>query len=363
MIPILIFGWSMVVLGTGFAHTKGQLFAMRILLGLFESGMSPCLALYISTYYKAEEQALRVSYLFISITLSGGFGGLLAYGILHMDGVSGMSGWRWLFIIEACMSVLVAVFVSFFLPDSFETARFLTEEDRRLMRVRAAANERYNGRPEFEWAEVRKAMTDPKMWISCWSQFCADICSFGLSSFMPLIIKSFGFDTVTTQLLTVPVYFWAAIAYTFASWLSDRLKTRYFPMVPAVLVTAIGYAVNVGVASSKRGALYFSLFLIAPGIYIIAAINIAWLLNCHAGYHKRATAIGMNQTLGNSAGFVVRACPVAIHQLSLLMPCCAVFRSGKYSRPRRTGDTFSDLASRWASFSWQASDTLRYTCA
>ena len=305
MIPILILAWSVVVIGTGFVRTTGQLYALRILLGLFESGMFPCLALYISIFYKAEEQALRVSYMFVSSALSGAFGGLFAYALLHMDGVQGMAGWRWLFIVEGCVSVAVALLVYLFLPDSFETARFLTDDDRQLMRTRALLNQRYNGRPDFDWGEVRKAVTDPKLWVSCWNQFCGDICSFGLSSFMPLIIKSFGFSTVATQLLTMPVYFWASAGYTFVSWLSDRCKTRYFFMVPAVLVTAVGYAVNLGVGAGQRGALYFSLFLIAPGIYIIVGINATWLLNSHAGYHKRATAIGMNQTLGNCAGFVV----------------------------------------------------------
>ncbi|CAM1511918.1 Fc.00g094310.m01.CDS01 [Cosmosporella sp. VM-42] len=55
----------------------------------------------------------------------------------------------------------------------------------------------------------------------------------------------------------------------------------------------------------ETGALYFSLFVIPPGIFIIVGLNCAWLLNSHAGYHKRAMAIGMNQSIGNSAGVVV----------------------------------------------------------
>ncbi|KAH8897535.1 MFS general substrate transporter [Thozetella sp. PMI_491] len=305
MIASLIFLWSIVIIGTGFIHNAGQLYASRLLLGMFESGMFPCLALYLSTYYKAEEQALRISYLLVSAALSGAFGGLFAYALLKMDGISGLSGWRWLFIVEGCASVVVAVFVYFFLPDDFESARFLNEDDRKLMRIRAELNARYNGKPDFDWGEVVKALKDPKLYISCWSQFWADICSFGLSSFLPLIIKSFGYDTVTTQLLTIPVFFWASAGYTTVSWMSDRFKSRYFFMLPAALVTAIGYAVNIGVASNQRGPLYFSIFLIAPGIYIILGINCTWLLNSHAGYYKRATAVGMNQSIGNSAGVVV----------------------------------------------------------
>lgn len=230
---------------------------------------------------------------------------LFAYALLKMDGISGLEGWRWLFIIEGIASVVVAIGVFFCLPDSFETARFLTEDDKALMRIRAEINSRYNGKPDFDWKEVRKALTDPKLYISCWSQFWGDICSFGLSNFLPLIIKSFGYDTVTTQLLTIPVYIWASGSYLVISWMSDRWQKRCAFMLPGVLITAIGYAVNLGVPSTGRGALYFSCFLIAPGIYIILGLNCTWLLNSHAGYHKRATAVGLNQAIGNSAGVVV----------------------------------------------------------
>lgn len=305
MIPLLIFCWSIVLIGTGFMHSAGQLYAARLLLGVCESGMFPCLALYLSTFYQPKEQALRVSYLFVSAALSGSFGGLFAYALIKMDGIAGLEGWRWLFIVEGCASVLVSIFVYFFLSDSFETARFLNEDDKKLMRIRAEINSRYNGRPEFDWAQVRQAALDPKLYISSWSQFMADICSFGLSSFLPLIIKSFGFDTVTTQLLTIPVFFWASAAYIVVSWMSDRWGYRAFFMMPAAILTAIGYAVNLGVPITERGVLYFATFLVAPGAYIIVGLNCAWLLNSHAPYYKRAMAIGTNQTIGNTAGIVV----------------------------------------------------------
>lgn len=151
-------------------RTVGQLYASRLLLGVFESGIFPCLVIYLSTYYQREEQALRISYLFVSAALSGSFGGLFAYALIKMDGIQGIAGWRWLFIIEGIASVLVAVFVFFVMADDFENAKFLNEEDKQLMRIRAERNARYNGKPDFDWAEVRKAATDPKLYVSCWSQ-------------------------------------------------------------------------------------------------------------------------------------------------------------------------------------------------
>ncbi|KAL4901206.1 hypothetical protein BDW74DRAFT_182061 [Aspergillus multicolor] len=305
MIPALIFCWSIVTIGTGFLHNAGQMYACRLLLGIFESGMFPCLCLYLSTFYQPKEQALRVSYLLVSAALSGAFGGLFAYAILKMDGISGIAGWRWLFIIEGCGSIAVAALTFLLLPDDFESARFLNEDDRKIMRTRAALNAQYNGKPDFDWAEVIKAFKDPKLYISCWSQFWADICSFGLSTFLPLIIKSLGFGTVKTQLLTIPVFFWASIGFLSVSWLSDYYAKRAAFMIPCCLVTAIGYAINLGTPSSNQAVQYFSTFLIAPGIYVVLGLNAAWLLNCHAGYYKRATAVGMNQSIGNAAGVVV----------------------------------------------------------
>ncbi|TVY71365.1 putative transporter [Lachnellula suecica] len=305
MIPALMFCWAVVIIGTGFMKNASQLYASRLLLGFFESGMFPCLAVYLSTFYKREEQGLRIAYLLVSAALSGAFGGLFAFALLKMDGVAGLEGWRWLFIVEGCATVVVSIAIYFLLPDDFESARFLNEEDKKIMRFRAEIAARYNGSEEFDWKEVRKAFTDPKLWISCFSQFMGDICSFGLSTFLPLIIKGFGYGTIKTQLLTIPVFLSAAIIFVLFSWMSDHFGKRVAFMLPSVLVTAIGYAIQLSVPIKTRGVLYFSTFLIAPGIYVILGLNATWVLNSHAGYLKRATAMGSNQTIGNAAGLVV----------------------------------------------------------
>lgn len=90
-------------------------------------------------------------------------------------------------------------------------------------------------------------------------------------------------------------------------------------MLPGVIVTPIGYAVQLGVPRANRGPLYFSVFLVAPGIYIMIGLNCTWLLNSHAGHYKRAAAVGMNQSLGNSAGVVVSPL-LSLPFSSLLLP-------------------------------------------
>lgn len=87
--------WSVTTIASGFITNIGGLYAARLVLGACEGGLFPGLNLYLTMVYKREEQAKRVSYLFVCTALSGAFGGLLAYGLLKMDGVANMAGWKW----------------------------------------------------------------------------------------------------------------------------------------------------------------------------------------------------------------------------------------------------------------------------
>lgn len=86
--------WSLATIFTGFIESVGSLYACRLILGACEAGLFPCLNLYLTMIYRREEQTKRVSYLLSCAAISGAVGGLLAYGILQMDGVGGKAGWR-----------------------------------------------------------------------------------------------------------------------------------------------------------------------------------------------------------------------------------------------------------------------------
>ena len=86
--------WSLVTIFSGFVQSIAGLYVVRLILGACEGGLFPGLNLYLTMVYRREEQAKRVSYLFVCTAIAGAFGGLLAYGLLHMDGVAGVAGWR-----------------------------------------------------------------------------------------------------------------------------------------------------------------------------------------------------------------------------------------------------------------------------
>ena len=157
--------WSLTTIFSGFITSVGGLYAARLVLGACEGGLFPGLNLYLTMVYKREEQAKRVSYLFVCTALSGAFGGLLAYVILKMDGVAGYAGWRWVYIIEGIFSILIGLVVWFGLPNDPTNAYFLNEKEKRMMRVRAAQRAQYMGSDDFHWDDLKIELKDPKMWL------------------------------------------------------------------------------------------------------------------------------------------------------------------------------------------------------
>lgn len=157
--------WSLTTIFSGFVTNIGGMYAARLVLGACEGGLFPGLNLYLTMVYKREEQAKRVSYLFVCAALSGAFGGLLAYLILKMDGVGGYAGWRWVYIIEGIFSIVVGAIVWFGLPNDPSNAYFLNDHEKDLMRIRANQRAQYMGDEEFNWNEVLIELRDPKLWF------------------------------------------------------------------------------------------------------------------------------------------------------------------------------------------------------
>lgn len=241
--------WSLTTIFTGFIQSVPALYATRLILGACEAGLFPCLNLYLTMVYRREEQAKRVSYLLSCAAISGAIGGLLAYAILHMDGVAGKAGWRyvfpllwgnmsfffffgfrirlisfdrWVYIIEGIFSALCAILIWFGLPNDPAEAYFLTDEEKWMMRVRNEQRRKYMGSEKFSWEEMRIALSDPKLFFSGLIQFCQDILLYGFSTFLPTILKGMGYDSLMSNVLTVPVYIWAALVFIAVAFCADR---------------------------------------------------------------------------------------------------------------------------------------------
>lgn len=302
MLTVICIIWSLTTIFTGFIHNVGGLYATRLVLGACEAGLFPCLNLYLTMVYRREEQAKRVAYLFSCSALSGAFGGLLAYGLLKMDGVSGVAGWRWVYIIEGIFSIVCAIAVWFGLPNDPSNAYFLNAEEKQMMKYRAEQRKKYMGSDKFDWEEVKIEFRDPKLYISGLIQFCQDILLYGFSTFLPSILKAMKYDTLQSNYLTIPVYLWGALIFLCMAWVSDRFSIRGPIVIFANIFGIVGYIILLTVKTN--GVKYFATFLCAIAVYIGPGINLTWLNVNVAPHYRRATAIGFQQSMGNTAGIV-----------------------------------------------------------
>lgn len=179
-IAFIAFGWGIIATCTGFVQSYGALIAVRLILGVVEAGLFPGLNVYLTFFYTKQELALRVGYLFVSAAIAGALGGLLAYGIGQMAGISGYSGWRWIFIIEGLPSIVLGVVSFFLLPNDIDHAYFLTPEEKKLANARHL---RHYGVTEsgqkFSKNDMVAAFKDWKVWLFCIGQFGVDTLLYG----------------------------------------------------------------------------------------------------------------------------------------------------------------------------------------
>lgn len=133
--------FGIVMLGQGFVHNFSGLLATRFFLGIAEAGIFPGSFYLISFWYRRDESLKRFTAFWSSILLSGSFGGLLATAISNMDGICGMRSWRWLFILEGILTIVIGIVAFFTLSDFPREAKWLSPEERAVVIARTQNNE------------------------------------------------------------------------------------------------------------------------------------------------------------------------------------------------------------------------------
>ncbi|CEL03727.1 hypothetical protein ASPCAL04873 [Aspergillus calidoustus] len=211
--------------GIGFTHTYAELAVLRFLLGAAEAGVFPGMIFYFTFWYKPGERAIRIAIFLCSATLSGAFGGAIAYGVGRLNGRQGLEGWRWLFIIEGVPSIAAGILVFFFMPSYPEKAGWLTPEEKELSARRLGAH-RSAGSDKLSWEDAKATLTDLRMYMHYLTYLTVGTGVASLGYFAPTIIEGLGYSDLRAQLFTVPPYGIAYPVTLLLAWLSDRLKTR-----------------------------------------------------------------------------------------------------------------------------------------
>lgn len=186
--------WSACTLGTAFIHTYGQAVVLRMILCACESGLNPGFTFVYSTIYSQEQMGKRIITTNLAQCISGAFGGLFAYGIQTMGPRRGLAAWRWLFIVEFCVTIVVGGIGWMFIPDSSETAWYLSAEEKKTMRLRKQRDlilrGGNTGKSDRKWIKI--TLMDPFVYLLGIAFFTSSVAINGFGIFLPTIISGLG---------------------------------------------------------------------------------------------------------------------------------------------------------------------------
>ncbi|KAF2738263.1 MFS general substrate transporter [Polyplosphaeria fusca] len=296
--------WGISTIGMGLVNSLGGLVAMRLLLGLFEAGLFPGCVYLISMYYKRYELQWRLTLFFAASIIAGGFGGLLAFAIAKMDGIRGYGGWRWIFIIEGLVTVVIGLVAKWWVTDWPETASFLNDEERALLIARLSADSGDAVMNRLDKRAWKRILRDPKIYLGIFMYLGVVNTGYAGSFFVPTIIKELGFTSAAAQVRSIPIFIVATVTALVTAVLTDRLRHRFWFCIAGLCIASVGYIILLAQGGLSAGVKYFALFLVVPGGYITQPITLVWLSNLMSGHYKRSVSSALQVGVGNIGGIV-----------------------------------------------------------
>ena len=302
LLPFLCVSWGIVTTFQSQVKTFGGLVACRFFLGLLEGGLFPGIVLYLSGFYRRHELQMRIGLFFSAAAMSGAFSGLLAAAIVQMDGIAGLTGWQWIFLLEGIFTVCFGAMTAFILPNTPHQAITLTVAQADIIVKRLESEHLAEESPKFNVKALLSTFKDLHIWLLCIALFCNGSSLFGLAYFTPSIVQGLGYGQTRTQLLTVPPFAIAFFVTMVSAYMADRYKARGITAICTTLLAVVGFALFLeGETIAVR---YTALCFMITGVYATAPSLISWVPNNTAAHIRRATAVALGFIMTNAGGIV-----------------------------------------------------------
>jgi len=238
--------WGVVSAATMYVSSSGSFYAMRFLLGLAEAGFFPGVILYLTYWFPRAQRARMVAAFMTAIPVSGIIGGPISGWILgRMAGVSGLAGWQWLFLLEGLPSVLVGIWVLLRLDDGPHRARWLSDEERAVIQARLEEDEAVKREQGGGVTTFAGAFRDLRIWLLCLVYFGNTMGIYGLSFWLPQIIKdSITTDPVAIGLISALPWLAGGAAMLWTGHHSDLTGERRWHVSLGFLLAGVALAIS-----------------------------------------------------------------------------------------------------------------------
>lgn len=294
----IMFTWGIIAGAEAFAWNETSLTGIRILLGIAEAGFFPGIIFFLTLWFPSAYRARIVGLFMFAIPISTVIGSPISGLILTMEGFGGLHGWQWMFLIEAVPALLMTVAVLYYLTDRPKQAAWLTTEESDWLQSRLDA-ERAT-RESVGAAGWLMSMLDPRVIALGFVYMGCNIPQYGLSFFLPQIVKAFGLTNVQAGFVTALPYAVGAIGMILWSRHSDKTQERkWHAIIPLLIIAAaLMAAANVPDPTIKM------VFLCVAGFGFFSVLPVFWTLpTSFLSGAGAAAGIAAVNSIGNLGGY------------------------------------------------------------
>lgn len=259
------FFWGAVVAVTAACSNYGGLLTVRFLLGVAEATITPAFMFITSTFYTRDEIPVRTGIWFAGNSVGGLVASFIAFGCGHIT--TSLSPWHWMYIILGVATFLWGIPLLLLLPDSIDTAKFLTAEEREFAAARVVvAGTGRTDKTKWRMDQALECLQDPKTWIIFSMSLLTQIPNGGTQNFGNIVLKSFGFTSLQSTLLTIPASVISASTIAGTGWLAGRYRQMNCILIVCVVVPAvIGSSLIYVRPRTSSGVQLFGYFLLSTG--------------------------------------------------------------------------------------------------
>lgn len=270
----IMVSWGLATAALVFAYTQYTLYFLRFLIGVMEAGFGPAILFYLACWFPRKHLAKMNGLWFLAVPLAGAVGGPAAGFLLGtMDGVLGLAGWHWLFLMSGLPCVLLGLLVLWKLDRDIEAAKWLSREEKDLLAENLAQDKR-TAKPIL--GSIWRVLLTREVAIMAFIYYVVKTASYGLNFWMPHLIKSSGVqDMLWVGVLSALPYAVACIGMVLLTRHSDRTGERKRYLVYCLLAAAVGYLLAC-LFSDSPFAMMTALVLATAGTFI--AIPIFWTI-------------------------------------------------------------------------------------
>ncbi|WP_233834757.1 MFS transporter [Paraburkholderia sp. ZP32-5] len=300
----IMISWGLVSGATAFVTGEKSFLALRFLLGVAEAGFFPGVILYLGTWFPSQHRARVLSLFLMAMPLANFIGSPISGALLGLDGVLGLHGWQWLFLIEAVPAVVMGLLALVALPDDPSRARWLSDEGREWLTASLAEERRQPARVEA--TSIWQVLRHPRV-LGLAVIYAGSVgCNYALSYWQPQMIKSFGLSNFDTGLINAIPFGIASAVMILWARRSDRRGERVWHTALPLMVSAAGLIACMFLNTLAPTVIALTVAL--AGCYSVKAPMFAL---CAESLSARTSAAGIGQVcaIGNIAGVL---CPTLV---------------------------------------------------